>query len=87
MTVRGFTTRGQVPFLLDGIPISVPYDGYVDFNCFLATDLAVRQVDKGYVSPLIGPNALGGTINLVTKEPTKQRDGSPRSAWHPAARC
>src|SRR5215467_1559979 len=33
--VRGFTTRGQVPFYVDGIPISVPYDGYVDFNRFL----------------------------------------------------
>lgn len=25
--VRGFSTRGQVPLYLDGIPISVPYDG------------------------------------------------------------
>jgi hypothetical protein len=30
--VRGFSTRGQVPLYVDGIPISVPYDGYVDFN-------------------------------------------------------
>jgi hypothetical protein len=46
--VRGFTTRGQVPFYLDGIPISVPYDGYVDFNRFLTSDIAELQVTKGY---------------------------------------
>lgn len=70
--VRGFTTRGQVPLYLDGIPISVPYDGYVDFNRFLTSDIAEIQVTRGYSSPLQGPNALGGSINLVTQEPTKK---------------
>jgi iron complex outermembrane receptor protein len=72
--VRGFSTRGQVPLYVDGIPISVPYDGYVDFNRFLTSDIAELQVAKGYSSPLLGPNALGGTINLVTQEPTKKVD-------------
>jgi len=73
--VRGFSTRGQVPFYLDGIPISVPYDGFVDFNRFLTGDLAKLQVDKGYASPLLGPNALGGAINLVTNEPIRRIEG------------
>jgi TonB-dependent Receptor Plug Domain len=51
--VRGFTTRGQVPLYLDGIPISVPYDGYVDFNRFLTSDIAEIQVARGYSSPLL----------------------------------
>jgi len=72
--IRGFSTRGQVPLYVDGIPISVPYDGYVDFNRFLTSDIAELQVAKGYSSPLLGPNALGGTINLVTQEPTKKVD-------------
>ncbi|HLI84910.1 MAG TPA: TonB-dependent receptor [Bryobacteraceae bacterium] len=72
--VRGFSTRGQVPLYIDGIPISVPYDGYVDFNRFLTSDIAEVQVAKGYSSPLLGPNALGGTINLVTQEPVKKID-------------
>jgi iron complex outermembrane receptor protein len=70
--VRGFSTRGQVPLYLDGIPISVPYDGYIDFNRFLTSDIGEVQVARGYSSPLLGPNALGGTINLVTQEPTKK---------------
>jgi iron complex outermembrane receptor protein len=73
--VRGFSSRGQVPLYLDGIPIYVPYDGYVDFNRFLTSDIAEVQVSRGYTSPLLGPNALGGTINLVTKEPTKKLEG------------
>jgi iron complex outermembrane receptor protein len=70
--VRGFTSRGQVPFYLDGIPVSVPYDGTVDFNRFLTSDIAEIQVAKGFSSPLLGPNALGGSINLVTKQPEKR---------------
>ena len=52
--VRGFTTRGQVPLYMDGIPISVPYDGYVDFNRYLTSDIAEIQVARGYSSPLLG---------------------------------
>ena len=70
--VRGFSTRGQVPLYLDGIPISVPYDGYIDLNRFLTSDIAEVQVSRGYSSPLLGPNALGGSVNLVTQEPTKK---------------
>jgi iron complex outermembrane recepter protein len=72
--VRGFSTRGQVPLYVDGIPISVPYDGYVDFNRFLTSDVAEIQVARGYSSPLLGPNALGGSINMVTEEPVKKVD-------------
>ncbi len=70
--VRGFSTRGQVPLYIDGIPISVPYDGYVDFNMYLTSDIAEIQVARGYSSPLLGPNAEGGSINMVTQEPVNK---------------
>jgi iron complex outermembrane recepter protein len=70
--LRGFSNRGQVPLYLDGIPIQVPYDGTIDFNRFLTSDIAEIQVAKGYSSPLLGPNALGGSINLVTRQPEKK---------------
>jgi len=73
--IRGFSTRGQVPLYLDGIPVYVPYDGYVDFSRFLTSDTAEVQVARGFSSPLLGPNALGGSINLVTKEPAKKLEG------------
>jgi iron complex outermembrane receptor protein len=75
MMVRGFSSRGQVPLYLDGVPIYVPYDGYVDFNRFLTSDIAEIQVARGYSSALLGPNGLGGAINLVTKEPIEKMEG------------
>jgi len=68
--VRGFDAR-QVPLYLDGIPVYVPYDGYVDLNRFLTSDVSEMQVAKGFTSPLYGPNAIGGAINMISKAPTR----------------
>jgi iron complex outermembrane recepter protein len=72
--IRGFDTR-QVGLFLDGIPVLVPYDGYADASRFLASDIAVVEVAKGYSSPLLGPNGLGGAVNLVTRQPEKKFEG------------
>ena len=42
--IRGFSSNGQVPLYLDGIPIYVPYDGYIDMNRFVTSDIAEVQV-------------------------------------------
>lgn len=68
--VRGFDVR-QVPLYIDGIPVYVPYDGYVDLDRFLTYDVGEMQVSKGFTSPLYGPNAIGGAVNLISKAPTK----------------
>ena len=72
--VRGFDLR-QVPLFIDGVPVYVPYDGYVDLDRFVTDDLSEVRVTKGMTSVLIGPNALGGAINLVTKRPTRPFSG------------
>ncbi len=66
--LRGFDIR-SVPIYADGIPIYVPYDGYVDLARFTTADLSKIEISKGYSSILYGPNALGGTINLISKKP------------------
>lgn len=68
--VRGFDLR-QVPLFIDGVPVYVPYDGYVDLDRFVTDDLSEVRVTKGMTSVLLGPNALGGAINLVTKRPSR----------------
>jgi iron complex outermembrane receptor protein len=65
----------QVPLYLDGIPMYVPYDGTMDFKRLQTSDIAEIQVAKGFSSPLLGPNAVGGAINVVTKEPQKKLEG------------
>ncbi|MES2262487.1 MAG: TonB-dependent receptor [Pseudomonadota bacterium] len=74
ISVRGFDSR-QVPLFIDGIPVYVPYDGYVDFNRFTTADLAAIQVAKGFSSVAYGPNALGGAINLISRKPVQRFEG------------
>ena len=71
--VRGFDLR-QVPLLVDGVPVYVPFDGYVDLSRFLTSGLSEIRVDKSAASVLYGPNALGGAINLITRKPVGPLD-------------
>lgn len=78
--LRGFDLR-QVPLLIDGIPVYVPYDGYIDLARFTTFDLAEVNVSKGYTSVIYGPNALGGAINLITRRPQKKLEFNGASGW------
>jgi len=75
--LRGFDRR-QVPLFIDGIPVYVPYDGFVDFSRFTTFDLAELRVAKGAASLLYGPNTLGGAVNLVSRKPSQKFEGDAR---------
>ena len=75
--LRGFDAR-QVPVFVDGVPLYVPYDGYIDFARFTTFDLAEIRVAKSGASLLYGPNTLGGAINLVTRKPVRVFEGDVR---------
>ncbi len=68
--VRGFD-RFQVPLSIDGIRVYLPADNRLDYGRFLTPDVAQIQVAKGYASVLDGPGGMGGSVNLVTRKPTK----------------
>ena len=74
VTVRGFDLR-QVPVYMDGIPVYVPYDGYLDLGRFTTFDLAKIDVEKGFSSMVYGANTLGGAINLVSRRPVEKFEG------------
>jgi len=69
--VRGFDLR-QVPVFIDGVPVYVPYDGYIDMGRFTTFDLAEINVSKGFASILYGANTMGGAINLVSRKPVSK---------------
>lgn len=68
--VRGFDSR-QTGLYLDGIPIYVPYDGNVDLARFSISELSAITVEKGASSLALGPNSMGGAVNLVSAIPRK----------------
>lgn len=71
--VRGFDIR-SIPIYIDGVPVYMPYDGYADLSRFTLSDLSKIEVSKGYSSLLYGPNALGGTINMISSQPAGKLD-------------
>ena len=71
--VRGFDNR-RTPVYYDGIPIYAPYDGNFDLSRFLTYDLGSISVEKGLVSVKYGANAMGGAVNIVSRNPEKELD-------------
>jgi iron complex outermembrane receptor protein len=69
--LRGFDIR-SVPVYMDGIPVYVPYDGYVDLARFTTYDISKIDVSKGFSSMTYGANTIGGAINLVGMKPTQR---------------
>ncbi len=79
VNVRGFDLR-QVPVYIDGVPVYVSYDGYADLGRFLVSDLSRISVSRAETSLLLGPNALGGAINLVSRKPAAKLEMDAASA-------
>lgn len=75
LMIRGLEAS-RIGVFVDGIPIFVPYDGNFDYSRYLSTDLASINVAKGFSSALFGANTMAGVVNLVTKKPTKELEGS-----------
>ncbi len=76
--VRGFDIR-SVPVFLDGIPVYIPYDGYVDLARFTTYDISKIDVSKGFSSMMYGANTLGGAINLISLKPTHKLEINSRA--------
>ena len=68
--MRGFD-QADVSVMIDGVPVYQPYDGLVDFSNLPANCFRKIVIDKGMSSVLYGSNAMGGVVNLITKEPLK----------------
>ncbi len=78
--MRGFTQR-SVALLVDGVPISSPYDGQLDLSS-LSLDAVDRiEVVKGASSVLYGSNAMGGVINIITRKGDGNNHVSLRSEY------
>ncbi len=66
--LRGIDQR-QISVFLDGIPITLPFNGIVDLAQFVTDDIAKIRVAAGVSSVLYGTNNIGGSLNIITQEP------------------
>jgi iron complex outermembrane receptor protein len=78
MTGSGsFTLRGmngtRTAMLIDGVPLADSY-GNVDFRTVLPEEVQRIEIVPGAFSSLYGSNAIGGVVNVITKEPDERED-------------
>lgn len=68
---RGASSE-QVLTLVDGRPLNTPRDGLADFNQIPLSDIERIEVLRGPASNIYGANAVGGVVNIITKNGTKK---------------
>jgi iron complex outermembrane recepter protein len=70
MSLRG-VDQSRTLILLDGQPIQDARSGKVNWRVPFIDDIARVEVVPGAFSSLYGSNAIGGVINIITKQPDK----------------
>ena len=73
------STRARFPCSSTASRCTCPDDGNIDLSRVLVADIAQVVVSKGMTSVLYGPNALGGSINVITRRPTEIFEGRVRA--------
>lgn len=71
ISMRGVVSSepGRQLTLVDGVPINKSDGGGVNWNRIINSDIEHIEITKGPSSSIYGSNAMGGTINLITKRP------------------
>ena len=71
MSLRGID-QTKTLILLDGQPIQDAGSGKVNWRVPFIEDIARVEVVPGAFSALYGSNAIGGVVNIITKQPDKR---------------
>ena len=72
--MRGLSGKeqGRVLVLLDGVPLNKSDGGSVDWNLVDVNSVQKIEIIKGAGSAVYGGNAMGGTINIITRKPQEK---------------
>jgi iron complex outermembrane receptor protein len=78
ITIRGVggNPNTQVLILLNGNPQFMGIMGHPLPDAYIASDVQRVEVIRGPASALYGSNAMGGVINIITKEQTREGLGA-----------
>lgn len=66
---RGLPGNGRTLVMVDGVQMNVLFDGQVDWSQLSTRDVERVEVVRGASSGLYGGNAMGGVINIISKQP------------------
>jgi outer membrane receptor for ferrienterochelin and colicins len=69
--MRG-STSSQVLVLLDGRPINSPRTGLINLSTIPFENIQRIEVLHGPASSMYGSSAMGGVVNIITKEPPRK---------------
>ncbi len=67
-----FGAGNKVLLLLDGVPVYASDTGQFNWDMLPPMDIEQIEVLKGAGSTLWGASALGGVVNIMTKDPTEE---------------
>jgi len=71
ISLHGIFDQSRILVMIDGVPYYETKYGKLDLNQFDTDNIAKIEVVKGAASVLYGANALGGAINIITKQPVQ----------------
>lgn len=73
INMRGFSGgSGQVLMLIDGHPQYATIYGHPVADAYIASDAQRVEVSRGAASILYGASAMGGAINIITRQATEE---------------
>ncbi|MDD5491162.1 MAG: TonB-dependent receptor [bacterium] len=72
LSIRGVPGQ-QVLVLLDGFPLNSPSLGLTDLSQIPLENIERIEIVRGAGSAVYGPNAIGGVVNIITKQPQEQK--------------
>lgn len=85
MSLRGID-QSKTLILLDGQPIQDGRSGKVNWRIPFVEDIARVEVVPGAFSSLYGSNAIGGVINIISKQPDKRElTAKVKKGWSDAS--
>ena len=80
VSLRG-ASASQCLVLVDGLRLNSPNGGGADLSKIPLDNVERIEIIRGSDSALFGEGALGGVVNIVTRDPGERPSGSLASTW------
>lgn len=81
VTMRGLNGSYRVLVLVDGVPINKSDGGQINWTRISPALVDRIEISEGPGSAIYGGNAMGGVINIISREPVRKLEGSVRGMF------